>query len=215
MIRYEIIEDCSPFYIRYRFDGIENFCSIVNKYSALNKSKNYSMYDHPSFRHITLENHQAEHVINLTPFGQQMSFSKSRVALLVTEPGFYYGAHKDGNSCRFSLNFGLSILDDKCVTSWYSDEDLKDYKISNDYFPSLGFAFPGKTAREILGWDKSKHKPIKTMIAKPNEGVLFNTDIWHDWDNSASSNRRIVLNMRLENPSSTYFEDARKILFGY
>jgi len=52
------------------------------------------------------------------------------------------------------------------------------------------------------------------MTAKPNECILFNTDIWHDFDNSQSTNRRMVLTLRVNNPSTFYFDDAKKALFG-
>jgi hypothetical protein len=68
-----------------------------------------------------------------------------------------------------------------------------------------------------VGFVRNKHTPAKTLIAKPDECMLINTDIFHDWDNSKSSNLRVILTLRLEleTTGSVYFEDARKIIFGY
>jgi hypothetical protein len=56
--------------------------------------------------------------------------------------------------------------------------------------------------------------PLKSMVAIQGECILFNTDIYHDWDNTQSNNERIVLTLRLENPGLMYFDDVKKILFG-
>ena len=54
------------------------------------------------------------------------------------------------------------------------------------------------------------------MTAKPGECILFNTDIFHDWDNQLSNNYRVVLTLRIKQPltGKIYFEDAKKIIFG-
>jgi hypothetical protein len=100
------------------------------------------------------------------------------------------------------------VLDNNCVTNWYSDEDLKDYPIDNTV---------NNLSRECLGFVKENHIPLKSMIAKQNECILFNTEIFHDWDNTTSQNERIVLTLRIieELKPQTYFEDVRKILFNY
>ena len=45
-------------------------------------------------------------------------------------------------------------------------------------------------------------------------GILFNTDIWHDFDNTKSNNRRCILTLRVNNNDKTYFDDVKRILFG-
>ena len=52
------------------------------------------------------------------------------------------------------------------------------------------------------------------MVAKPNEMILFNTDIFHSWDNTKSDKSRRILTLRAKNYSTFYFDDAKKILFG-
>ncbi len=208
MTTYRIIEDCSPYYIRYTFDGIENLTNLCKTYILPKKGEF-------GFRHLRLERPLVDNVLDLVPASKQMPLQKDRVSLFMTEPGFYYSAHKDGMDHRFSLNFTVTVLDDKCVTSWYSDEDLKTYKISTDIIPSANNLYVPGASREVLEWDKSKHTPLKSMVAKPNEAILFNTELFHDWDNRTSTNRRVVLTLRHQNPGAVYFEDARKILFGY
>ena len=128
------------------------------------------------------------------------------MSLFITSDGRYYRAHKDGIDNRVSINYTVQILDDKCITSWYNENDLKDYQLDG-----LTWSNPSKECNEF---DPTKHTPVKSMTAKPNEAVLFNTDIFHDWDNSTSSNVRAVLTLRIENQCDIYFEDAKKILFG-
>jgi hypothetical protein len=127
--------------------------------------------------------------------------------MFITKGGRYYRAHKDGIDNRISLNYTVEILDDKCVTNWYNDDDLAEYNME-------GLAWDN-ASREAKGFDKTKHIPIKSMIARPNECILFNTDIWHDFDNSSSTNRRLVLTLRVNNYGTFYFDDARKVLFGF
>ena len=61
--------------------------------------------------------------------------------------------------------------------------------------------------------------PVTETIVQPDHAILFNTELWHDWDNSASSNIRGILTLRQKfngmEPLVGNFFDARKILFGY
>lgn len=197
MTNYTIIEDCSPYYIRFTHNGIDN---IID---ACKKIADDTTYTKP-FTHHRFDKDIGENIIKLLPMSNKVKFIKERVSLFVTQPGYYYRAHKDGLDHRCSINYTVKILDNQCVTSWYSDEDLQGYEIDN---------LPKKVSREAIGFDKSKHVPLKSMTAIQNECILFNTDIYHDFDNSKSQNERIVLTLRLENPGDMYFDDVRKILF--
>jgi hypothetical protein len=68
-------------------------------------------------------------------------------------------------------------------------------------------------SRELTGFVKENHTPIKSMVAQQNECILFNTEIYHDWDNSNSSNERVVLTLRSITPGSVYYDDVKQILF--
>ena len=203
-MKYTIIEDCSPYYIRFTHDGIdkviEHALGIFNSAEFVQSSS-----WNKDFLHCRLSLDDGIELLNRVPFSKEMTLWKSRVSFFVSKPGLYYRAHKDGIDHRFSLNYTLEILDDKCTTNWYSDSDLKEYQIAN---------LPSSTSRECVGFDKSLHSPIKSMIAKQGECILFNTNIYHDWDNSLSSNRRIVLTLRHKDTANVYFDDAKKVLFG-
>ena len=195
---YTIIEDCSPYYIRFTHDGLADVIAYCNDNIPLVGG---------TFAHYKFPLEQGKYLLSKIPMFKQMQFKEDRVSLFITAPGRYYRAHKDGLEDRFSINYTVKILDDTCVTNWYSDEDLKDYPIDN---------LATNSSRECSGFDKTKHTPIKTMVAKPGECILFNTEIFHDFDNSKSTNYRAVLTLRLIRPllGITYFEDAKRILFG-
>ena len=103
---------------------------------------------------------------------------------------------------KFGLNYHVSIKDDKCVTSWYADEELAEYKL-----------WPSQHSRELIGADLKKHTPLKSVVFKPGEVSLLNVDMFHAFDNSQSDNERVVLTFR-DMPVRHTFEEARHILFG-
>ena len=207
-MKYTIIEDCSPFYIRFTHSGIDDFISYTK--NLLGSTHNFPIWTHLNMSRSNLPN--ALSILEKTPLSEELSFQKNRVSYFVSGPGFYYRAHKDGwPGHRYSINYTVSVLDDKCITNWYADEDLDKYQISS-MGPFGGYA---KSSRECVGFDKKSHNPIKSMTAKQGECILFNTDIFHDFDNSQSKNYRVVLTLRNDPPENFYFEDARKALFGY
>jgi hypothetical protein len=194
---FTIIEDCSPYYIRFTHEGAEKVPNECVKFvSGYEFQKKFTHYKYPI--------DQANQILDNTHMKNLFNFDIGRVSLFVTQPGFYYRPHKDGPNHRFSINYTVKILDNNCETSWYSDEELKDYPI--DYL--------GGRSREALGFIKENHKPVKSMVATQGEIILFNTDIFHDFDNRNSLNERMVLTLRVQNPGTMYFEDAKKILFG-
>lgn len=196
-MKFTILEDCSPYYIRFTHDDIEDVFSFVR--GCIPNTKNF-----PIYKNYRLSLNDSKKLNSKLPFANQLDLMIYRMSLFISKPGLYYRAHKDGLDHRFSINYTIKILDDKCVTSWYSDEDLKDYKIDN---------LVSRTSRECIGFNKRNHTPIKTMVAKQGECILFNTEIFHDWDNTQSENERIVLTLRANNPGQIYFNDAKKILF--
>ena len=196
---YTIIEDCSPYYIRFTHDGLDKIINICKQgMDGVDLEKTFTHYKFPPA--------VRQEILAITPLSQSLDLQQNRASMFVTKGGKYYRAHKDGCDNRISLNYTVEILDDTCVTSWYSDNDLAEYKMVG-----LGYE---NASREAKGFDKNKHTPVKSMIAQPNECILFNTDIWHDFDNSQSTNRRMVLTLRVENYNTFYFNDARKALFG-
>ena len=200
-VMFTIIEDKSPYYIRFTFDGAEDVMSYCRE------SVKDKVFSRPGreFHHHAYGEKRAADLLKLTaPISDLIELKKDRISLFVTEPGYCYTAHKDGYDHRMSINFVVQVLDDKCVTSWYSDEELAAYPVDTEKYVS----------REILEFDKTKHTPLMSMTAKQGECVLFNTDIFHDFDNSKSSNYRMVLTLRAKATGTVYFDDAKKILFG-
>lgn len=198
-MKYTIIEDCSPYYIRFTHSGIEKIVEYFNH----NSNDYYNYLGKKSFVHYKLDSANSDAVLKLIPF--DLDFTRERVSLFVTKPNSTYNAHKDGLAVRCGINYGIVMQDDLCVTNWYSDQDLSGYDIHT----------LGGVSREITNFDRTKHIPIKSMTARQGECVLFNTEIYHDWDNSRSSNIRVNLTLRFNQPHRVYFEDIRKQLFGY
>jgi hypothetical protein len=197
---YSIIEDCSPYYIRFTYPMLTQ---IINRCQDI-ASKIEFPYQ---FAQHKLDKELGQEILDMSPMSTQFELNHERVSLLVSKSGHYGRVHKDGIATHISFNYPIKILDDKCITSWFSDEDMKDYQTDDNP--------PGQTGRRLIGCDTSKHCPLKTMCAKPNEAVLFNTEIWHDFDNRLSANERIILTLRPLHPENIYFEDARKIMFGF
>lgn len=194
-MHFDILEKAEPYYIRLSHSGIEKIAEACRNYI---EDQNFTK----SFTHYRFPEDQAKHILDLVPFSKKIDFNLERVSLFVTQPGVYYRAHKDGLDHRVSINYTIEILDDRCITSWYHDSVSKKYKI--DYLN-------GKS-REIADFIKEDHRPLKTMTAGPNECIIFNTDIFHDWDNRLSQNRRMVLTLRSKEPGSLYFRDVEKIV---
>jgi len=197
---YTIIEDCSPYYIRFTHEGLDQIINLCKQELA-----QVQLVD--SFTIHTFDLEMSQQILSLIPMNQNYPLKETRVSMFITSPGRYYRAHKDGIDCRISFNYNIQILDDKCKTSWYSDEDLSHYPID-------GLQWETSKSRECLGFNRKKHTPIKSMIAQPNECVLFNTDIFHDFDNSKSKKVRALLTLRIENQGDCYFDDVKKTLFG-
>ena len=199
MSEFTIIEDCSPYYIRFTHAGIEDLIDYCKK--CIPKLEGIE-----GFKHYALPLTEATNVLKKTPISELMPLQPNRVSLFLSSPGMYYRAHKDGINHRFSINYGIVIEDNKCTTSWWSDDDLKKYPL--EYFNGW--------SRECNEFNPKNHTPIKSMTAKPGECILFNTDIFHDWDNQLSNNYRVVLTLRIKQPltGKIYFEDAKKIIFG-
>jgi hypothetical protein len=149
----------------------------------------------------------AEKILNKLPVNDVIPLMKRRVTIFDTPPGGGCGIHKDGTNMRMGINIPVQILDSDCVTSWYNDDTFENYSLHNDVAYTRN-VFPNFKLMD-------KFIPLKTMIAVPNEAILFNTEIYHAWSNSNSKNHRKILTFRSVDPGNVYFEDARKILFNY
>lgn len=193
-----IIEDCSPYYIRFSYDGMNEFIDYANNlYSQFDWEKSS-----PSFNHLRLSPELGKEVSKKTFLPLTSSLRMERVGFFYTPPGHSHPAHKDGFTYRFGINFMLKVLDDECVTSWYDDSLESIYQVKGTL----------NEPRTLIDFDKNNHTPIKTMVAKLNECILFNTDIYHAWDNSNSSNERVVLAFRCADPTNINFDTVKQSL---
>ena len=190
-----IIEDCYPFYVRFIHNEIDQIIALAKQ--SVDNVKFFS-----PFTHYKLTEEHVSQLKSICPLYEHFDISENRVSMFVTQPGLYYRAHKDGLNHKFSFNYSIKILDNKCVTSWYDDKSLDHYKIDN---------LKNNNSRECEGFKKENHTPIKSVVIPANECVLFNTDIFHDLDKRKSTNERMILTFRLKyysKPNST-FDDAR------
>jgi hypothetical protein len=208
MMNYTIIEDCSPYYIRFTYTGIEQVieqCSNKHyDYSNLLK-EGMSNSSNVGFVHHKLPKTTGQHLLSTIPMTDVLSINDERVSLFISRGGCVYRPHKDGLTVRCGINYNVQILDDACVTGWYDEKEMSIYPVDT---------LKGRS-REAHGFIRRNHAPIKSMIAKQGECVLFNTDIYHDWNNSRSKNIRVLLTLRFNRPDNLYFEDARRMLFGF
>jgi hypothetical protein len=207
MNKYSIIEDCSPYYIRFTFVGLESLVQQIQqtrpKFTAYEKNAPYL--------HRTYGPDDSLKILSSLPMYEDFKWKHDRVAVFSTYPNGVSSIHKDGGNGtdqafdRVSFNIPLMVLDDQCTTSWYHDDTFNNTEV-------FGLPYTRKILLEKSGYN---HIPkLKQMVARPNEMLLFNTDIYHSWENR-SRHTREVLTMRIQSIPEIYFEDARKILFGF
>jgi hypothetical protein len=197
---YTIIEDASPYYIRFTFDGLDKIVDYVRAHEG---QYNFDRGD-AGYKHLNFKEDIAENIISMLPMSSKFTFVKQRVAVFSTPPAGASGIHKDGTNCRISFNIPIEVHDELCTTRWFTDEAIKD-------FPLFGLPY----SRNAVGFGHPEFRkiiPIKEMVAKPNEAIFFNTDIFHCWDNISSCNPRKVLTLRINNPDDLKFEDVKQIL---
>jgi hypothetical protein len=208
-MEYEIIEDCSPYFIRFKFDGLTN---IIKYVSDTIETLGNSAYEVPTlypqnyagYSHCNFNNDIAENIINMLPMKTSFSFYKNRVAIFDTIPAGGCGIHKDAYRCKISFNIPIEIHDELCVTNWYSNETFIN-------IPVIGIPYTRNVHKDFHSMNQ--FPAVKKMTALPNEMLLFNTDIFHSWDNTNSPNKRKVLTLRIINDNDLNFDDIRKILF--
>lgn len=195
---YRIIEDCSPYYIRFDFNGLQDIIEYIRKCQP-SHIQNFFGYSH-----ITLSEKSAAEIIKMLPMSDQFSFNTERFAIFDTPPAGGGAPHKDGLDCRVSFNIPVEIADDLCITKWYSEDLFTGFEIQG--LPYSRFVVPFGSI------DKYPH--IKSMIARPSEMVIFNTDIYHSWKNISNNNRK-MLTIRLQDKDkpNIYFNDVKRILF--
>lgn len=206
-MQFEIIEDCSPYFIRYKHTGSDEVIEMCKRQKQLQID---SLEHKKKFIHCRLPEPTGIEILSKVYKAQELSLATTRVSLFVTQPNHYYRPHRDGLAVPMGINYNVDIVDDKCVTSWYDNAAFAGRPIDN---------LPSNSSREIGDYNRrvEKHtiKPAKSMTAKQGEVILFNTDLFHDVDNENSSNERTILTLRSTQFEKINFFKARQILFGY
>jgi len=200
---YTIIEDCSPYYIKFK--AVEH-STVVDICRTIIDSSSYSN----DFVSQPLAQTDVNALATCIPLFSKLQLNKQRVNLFVSQPSVYRPPHRDGADMKFGINYMIEVSDNKCLTNWYSDS----LESRADYFE--GFDDNGiqtRPLRELRNYKYKEVEPAKSMTAAAGECVLFNVGLFHDWDNTQSSNRRIVLTLRPPPGNSMSFEQAKQLLF--
>ena len=196
---FTLIEDSSPFYVRFTFTGIETF---IDHMKSLSPDCFYKK-DCVGYIHSDVIESESETVLKKLPLTKKFEFVKKRIGVFETLPYGGCGIHKDGSNSKVSFNIPVEIHDDLCVTKWYDDSLFKGMKV-------LGLPYSRNVFRDFTKMQTFPY--TKEMIAKMGEAIIFNTDIYHSFDNTISSNWRRVLTLRLVDDNIS-FQQAKGILF--
>jgi hypothetical protein len=210
---FKIIENCSPYYITFTYDGLTEYIQTLQNIASLHEFTSSNNYCVNAIKEIlptylTEDSYitDPEHlklIIENNPCFPLLNLEKS-AAFLTTLPGTKSVIHYDVTGTtqkpvKVRINYPVFINDDKCVTSWYSDEKIVPY----DKLP------------EVAHTAYSDPKLLRSTHLSQDYAMLINTSIYHDWDNSQSPYKRTILGTRpdIDHIDAT-FEDFRKILFG-
>lgn len=198
--KLRVLEDCSPFYIRFTFDKLDSIVQfVISKLDTL-RIRHASSYSHKDFP-IDI----SEEIISLLPKNFAFEFIVDRVSIFDTPPGGGCGIHKDGKDHRVSFNIPIEVHDNLCTTYWYDNDQFNhsqyDIQKLKGYTRNIYY--------DHHSMNKFTHS--KSMVASTGEMILFNTEIFHSWKNESLHPRKI-LTLRVKKPGLMYFDNAKKIL---
>ena len=203
-MKYTILEDHSPYYVTFTYPGFEdvvNYCRNFKHHWTLDKLT-------LPMTHWALPPGIGRSVLQRSQL-PDLEYLENRVSLFITKPGGYYRPHKDAGDHRISINYPIQILDQNCATQWYSDQQLDAWPIDAE----IARAGMSRESQDFQQHDKEKLIPSKSVCFQEGSCILFNTDIFHDFDNSQSQHVRVMLTIRLKNAGEMYFDDFKRILF--
>jgi hypothetical protein len=193
----KIILDRSPYYCLIEDKNTEQIIQIAREILAEKRFE--FIRGTEDFQHSRLLYHDCQKLISLSTLRFLLDkCSRPYASIFSTKAGYYYRAHKDGQTIRYAMNYIIDAGDGVCETHWYSDEVAKHYEIN-----SLG-----GTSRELEQFDSHNHTAVESTVFQNNSAMLFNTDIYHDFDNRSNTRARHVLTLRYGLPSDFYFEHA-------
>ena len=195
-MKYSIIEDCSPYYIRFTFDGIRDIADYAR---SVDLGK---VVEHKGYYHEFIDSDASSNLFSMLPMSDIIKFKLA--SIFTTPPAGGCGVHKDGTDHKVSFNIPLQVLDNECLTTWYTDNCFTGMPVETH---------GGYTRNIFTDWTKlNQFVPSKSMVAQEGEMILFNTEIFHAWHNNSSNTRKVLL-LRSENPGLLSFYQVRKLLF--
>lgn len=191
----KIISLVAPYYCVVEHENQQQIIDYAQQLLA-DGDFEFSRGDH-NFRHQRLKKTDCQTLLNWSPLTKIKTGLKPYASIFSTGPGHYYRAHKDGQNIRAALNYIIEVHDSCCVTSWYDDQIETHYQIDR----------LGGVSRELQNFQKQNHRAQCSQIFSQNQCVVFNTDIYHDFDNTSSANSRHVLTLRFSEPHDLHWHD--------
>ncbi len=200
----KLLEDNSPYYSKIYFNEIIEIQKIlrnIDMNSLVNAIPNFSVVRHPK---LSLD--VSRMIINSLPFKDD--FNWKTTIIFLTNPGKQSIVHKDGPG-KFTLNISFDIKDDKCITKWYTDKLIEENNLGDQ---SIHTKHPKGNLYQIIKTSDDLESS-KEMIMGSDEALLFNTSIWHRFDNRKSANQRGIVCIRTDD--DTTYEQAKDKIFKY
>jgi hypothetical protein len=203
MSKYTIIEDASPFYVRFTFNGLSEIINFILKQDFLpeNCRTYFGVHNEVGYTHCNFTKEIGETIVKMLPMSDLFEFKTDRVAVFSTPPNGGCGVHKDGQADKVSFNITIEVNDDRCITNWYDDKDFNEPDPNNLYSRNV--------YKDFTNLDQ--FNPINTMIARPNEMIIFNTDMYHSWQNKSEYTRKVLTLRTVDRTTLTYNEVKNKL----
>jgi hypothetical protein len=184
-----ISQDNSPYFLKFNLDNVNlrlsEFKSILPKYLFEDdvSDKLYHIYDLSKF--------EINHFFNLIPLNDITEWHDI-VRVVSVKKGFVGPLHKDGINAKSSINIGIHVKNSDCTTYWFDDEKI------NIKSESKKMELDGKNinSRNADGIDWRNIEPSAKTVLEQNELILFNSNIYHTWDNLTGENARVTLKLR-------------------
>jgi hypothetical protein len=194
-----IIEDCSPYYIRFRHDNSDEIIKILQELTVLHKRPNNS------FTHYLTADEQYN-VTSLGPLKDNPEMIR-KMAIITVPPGVVSLIHID---VKWHLNY-IAFQDDAnpAVVNWYNSDLFSNY--------TLEYLTHGKQWIPV-GYDprvddpKAAYTPPEAIVtAKFLQGdvVLFNSALFHDFQNRSPITDRSIMISVPADPDLT-FDQAKE-----
>jgi len=199
-----MIEDCSPYYVRFRHEGSEEIIKMLQKLVVLHK-KPLDAFTH----YLTTDENRK--VVSLGPMRDNPEMC-TKMAIITIPPGAVSTIHSD---VQWHLNYIVNQEGANGVVNWYDPALFNQYPmeyleknkqwVPTGYDPRLK---PGYNPKVDIKYTP----PTNTLIsARFLEGdvILFNSSLLHDFQNRSITQERSVMISVPADTNST-FEQAKE-----